>query len=203
MSKFATAPNEAAFADGELQPVSQGNADKDALVGDSSFSEMVGKMRREFDDLSVPLCEEIIDWQKSQGWLNTERTGTDSVFGIISGADETLIEAIKKRDEYWQNFFNGVFHELHKRAQNQSRVGQVLRTIEIMALAIGFTDVADAKTPAELAYRYGKSRETINKPLHEILLKLQLPPLATQRNEDAVKNITDGRNRNKKVKNKL
>ena len=200
MGSFTAAPNEAAYSDGELQPVTHGNADQDVLVGDSSFSEMVGRMRREFDELSVPLLEEILDWQKAQGWLITERAGTNSVFGMGIGGDEYLIEAIEKRDEYWRNFFNGAFHELHKRAQNQNRAGQVVRIIEIMALAIGFTDVADAKTPAELAFRYGKSRETINKPLHEILLKLQLPPLSTQRDAAAVKNITAGRNRNKKVK---
>lgn len=199
MAIFAAAPNEVAYTDGELHPVSRDNADRDALVGDGSFSEMVGKMRQEFDELSVPQVEEILDWQKSQGWLIIERTGTDSVFGTGSAAEE-VVEIIKNRDLYWRNFFTGVFHILHSSAQDSKRVSQVLRTLEIVAFAIGFNDVADAQTSAELAHRYGKSRETINKSLHKFLQELCLPPLPTQRTAASVENIRAGRNRNKKVK---
>ena len=128
MAIFAAAPNEVAYTDGELHPVSRDNADRDALVGDGSFSEMVGKMRQEFDELSVPQVEEILDWQKSQGWLIVERAGTDSVFGT-GGAAEDVVVIIKNRDLYWRNFFSGVFHILHSSAQDSKRVSQVLRTL--------------------------------------------------------------------------
>jgi hypothetical protein len=48
------------------------DADTQALVGDSSFSEMVGVMHRELG-FTVPMCEEILDFEKDQGWMAGSR----------------------------------------------------------------------------------------------------------------------------------
>jgi hypothetical protein len=47
-------------------------ADTQALVGDSSFSEMVGVMHQELG-FTVPMCEEILDFEKDKGWLAGSR----------------------------------------------------------------------------------------------------------------------------------
>lgn len=94
----------------------------------------------------------------------------------------------------------GIFAELRLRVANVRTIPDAVRTIDTFALALGHTTVCNAKCSAELAMKWGKKRETVNKPLLEIIEKFNLPKLPGQRDEAGVKNITDARNKNKKTK---
>lgn len=92
-----------------------------------------------------------------------------------------LQEAERRIDGY----FNGVFHLLRSQMQRQKSVADLLRTFDVMCLALEFVDVAGTAVPSELARRYGKSKETVNKPLLEFQKRLRLMKRAGQRPDAA------------------
>lgn len=93
----------------------------------------------------------------------------------------------------------GILNEMRLRVANVRTVTDAVRVVDTFALALGYTTVCNAKNAAELALNYGKPKETINEPLLTIIKKFNLPPLPGQRDDEEVKNITNGRNRNKKL----
>ncbi len=94
----------------------------------------------------------------------------------------------------------GLLAEMRLRVANVRTIPDAVRTIDTFALALGHTTVCGAKCSADLARKWGKKRETINKPLLEIIEKFKLPRLPGMRDDEGVENITNGRNEHKKTK---
>jgi len=111
-------------------------------------------------------------------------------------SDETA-DALRRQAYAMNDFYHGVFFEVGEMLRRVGIGNDGMRTFETAALGMGWTDVANATTSAELAGNYGKPRETVNKPLLEFMAKVKLPPLPSQRDKEAVDNITQGRNEHK------
>ena len=111
-------------------------------------------------------------------------------------SDETE-DALRRQAYAMNDFYHGVFFEVGEMLRRVGIRNDGMRTFETAALGMGWTDVANAMTSAELAQNYGKPRETVNKPLLEFMAKVKLPPLPSQRDPESVENITKGRNENK------
>ena|ERR1017187_5760942 len=111
-------------------------------------------------------------------------------------SDETA-DALRRQAYAMNDFFHGVFFEVGEMLRRVGIGKDGMRTFETAALGMGWTDVANATTSAELAGNYGKPRETVNKPLLEFMAKVKLPPLPGQRGKESVENITQGRNENR------
>jgi len=106
-------------------------------------------------------------------------------------------DALRRQAYAMNDFYHGVFFEVGEMLARVGIGNDGMRTFQTAALGMGWTDVANATTPAELAGNYGKPRETVNKPLLEFMEKVKLPPLPSQRDKESVENITQGRNENK------
>lgn len=65
---FNPETNQNAFIDGKVNPVAMTTGAAPGF-GDSTFSERVKILHREFDELSIPQCEELMDFFSDQGWL--------------------------------------------------------------------------------------------------------------------------------------
>ena len=92
-------------------------------------------------------------------------------------SDETA-DALRRQAYAMNDFYHGVFFEVGEMLRRVGIGNDGMRTFETAALGMGWRDVADATTSAELVSSYGKPRaETVNKPLLEFMEKVKLPPL--------------------------
>lgn len=116
--------------------------------------------------------------------------------------DEEDVVADAKRQQFFliNDFFRGVFADLDARIGELKTVQDCQRTVRMVAMALGYKRVAGADCPAELARQFGKPKETIGKPLNEIITKFRLPPLPGQRDKEAVQNMVNARLKNRKLK---
>lgn len=114
--------------------------------------------------------------------------------------DDATADAVRRLYFGLLDMQRGVFNELRLQVANVRCVPDAVRTIDTFALALGFTTVCDAKNSAELARRWGRPKETINKPLLEIIEKLNLPKLPGQRSEAAIDKMATARRGNIKQK---
>jgi hypothetical protein len=94
----------------------------------------------------------------------------------------------------------GIFNELRLKVSNVRTVPDAVRTIDTFALALGFTTVCGASNSAELARKWGRPKETVNKPLLEIIEKFNLPKLPGARSEEAKNKMADARRSHIKTK---
>jgi hypothetical protein len=148
------------------------SADTHALVGDSSFSELVGRLRREFPDaLSVPLCEEILDWLKDEGLLTA---------GGRPNRAHTPAE--------WQAAFTKILaYEFRHPALTDLYAARYVWGEPLLDDQLGHLN------PAEFAARIGVSREAVNKAVLSAQKYFKLPPRRGQRDNNARKNMSMSR----------
>lgn len=119
--------------------------------------------------------------------------------GDVMDDDDLVADALRRQYYDFNDFFRGFFHEMRLRMTNTRTMVDCLRTFDVMALALGYMDVAGAESSAALARKYGKPKETVNKPLLEVIVKFKLPPLPGQRDKDGKSNIRKARNENRKL----
>jgi hypothetical protein len=176
--KQTRALGDTAFADGDLQPVTDrrgslaaDSADTSALVGDSSFSELVGRMRREFDDLSVPLCEEVLDWLKGEGLL-----------AIGAHAHHSM------RPAKWKVGVLMVLEYVFK----HPAMTDIFAALYIWDEPL-LDDILGHLNPAQFAARIGVTREAVNKAVLRAQLYFKLPPRRGQRHPQARANMKQAR----------
>jgi len=147
------------------------NPDGRALVGDSSFSELVGAMHREFPDFSVPACEEILDWQREQGLL----ANASSPRRTFSGAQ-------------WQSAFIRILEYIF----NHPSLPDIYAAVYIWDQP-ALDDILGHLNPAEFAARLGVSRQAINDPVLKAQKQFKLKPRRGQRGHDARANMRTAR----------
>lgn len=145
------------------------------------------------DTGNVGLSARIEPCEESQ-----ERMSDHELYELINSPD--LTEDAAGADAVRRLYFGlldmqrGVFNELRLKISHVSSVPDAVRTIDTFALALGFTTVCGATNCAELARKWGKPKETINKPLKEIIEKFKLPKLPGMRSDEAVANMVRARN---------
>ncbi|HEX3768207.1 MAG TPA: hypothetical protein VHT72_07500 [Puia sp.] len=120
---------------------------------------------------------------------HSETMGDHELYEIINSAgdgDESeSSDAVRRLYFGMLDLQRGMFSDLRLRISNVRSVADAVRTVDVFSLAWGHTTVCGAKTPAELAKKWGKPKETISKPLHEIIEKFNLPKLPGQRKDEA------------------
>ena len=126
------------------------------------------------------------------------------LYEIINSADDAPEQAgadtIRKLYFGMFDLQRSTFNELRLRVANVRSVRDAVRTIDVFALLLGHNTVCGADNAASLARKWGVPKETINKPLLELIEKLKLPKLRGQRDESGIQNITAARNKHKKIK---
>lgn len=145
--------------------------DTDAIVGDSSFSERVGRLRREFPEaLDVPICEEIFDFMADEGWLN--------------GAAKTVTAS----DAAWKTKFIKILAFLYQHHKTPHMYA---------ALAIWDVDLLDDiyghRTQREFADSIGLTRAAVNKAVKEAQKYFGTAPRRDQRKFEACNNMRNRR----------
>jgi hypothetical protein len=163
---------DAGFVEGELHATMDGrianganghSPDTCALVGDSSFSQLVGEMHREFPDYSVPACEEILDWLKDRGLLSNG-SGTRRIF----------------TEAQWQSKFIKILEYIF----NHPTLPNIYAILYALNQPL-LDDIVGNLNPTQFAGKLDVSREAINKPVLKVRKKFNLPPRANQRSDQA------------------
>lgn len=177
--KQTRALGDPAYADGELQPVadrrgslaSDDLCDTQSLVGDSSLSDLVVHLHREFNNLPVPLCHEILDWLKDQGAL---------VIGSRSSRSFRLAE--------WQTAFIRILaYEIHHPAMTDLFAVRYIWNEPLL------DDQVNHMNPAQFAAKIGVSREAVNKAVLRAQKYFKQPPRRGQRCPVARENMRQAR----------
>jgi hypothetical protein len=166
MGYHALLSDDAAYADGQLTPFAVPGPcpDTDALVGDNTFSQRVGKLRANFPEvLSVPLAEEILDFMADEGWLNTHAPPNSirEKFSIV------------KVMEYFY-----------------TQKGRFSRYAGIWCWGIpALDDIVKHKCPEEVAREAGVTRQAVNKTVLKAQEFFGLGPRPDQRSMPARKKM--------------
>jgi hypothetical protein len=141
-------------------------------LGDSSFSELVGRLRHEFPDaLSVPLCEEILDWLKDEGELSNAGQNRRS----FSKAERQVL-FIKTLEYIWRH----------------PALTDIYAALYVWDEPL-LDDIIGHYNPAEFAAKLGLSREATNNPVLRAQKYFKLPPRRGQRTKNARTNMSQAR----------
>ena len=134
--------------------------------------------------------------ERREHGLNLEM-GDHELYQIVnspdSANDDETADAIRRLYFGLFDLQRSVFNELRLKVSNVQTVADAVRTIDVFCLALGHTTVCGAPTSAALAKKWGKPKETINKPLMEILEKLKLPKLPGQRKDESIDKMEQAR----------
>lgn len=112
--------------------------------------------------------------------------------------DTALDEERIERDEKILFWVKDASRVLNAYVHNQLVIARttpndVALSMKIFWLALGWFDVAGAKSTQELARQFGASKQKVSKVLLEFNSKLKLPPLPSQRDEEGRANIRTAR----------
>lgn len=99
----------------------------------------------------------------------------------------------RDRDERIVGWFENAFHILNAYQAHQTSAKQLRISRDCMEMALGFRLAAGAEGPAELARKYGVSKQAVGKCLNHFIAQLRLEPLPFQRKADARENMRKAR----------
>lgn len=170
--------------------------------GDSSLSELVGKMRQQFDGskIDVPICEEILDWLTDEGYLllgNKNTTIGDPVRALESKfrlAMHLLISYQERQKPRKLRPENGVmFTQAELKAHMLSVYDDSTMSTRAICLELGFHTAAGGETPATIAKRFGYKKFTFCKCAESFQERLGFPPRIGQRDDASRKHMSETR----------
>lgn len=113
-----------------------------------------------------------------------EPTVMEIIGDIEAETGNTEQMALASQYRAMKDWMHDALHLIRRTLQNQKTTHpDSLRTLDTACLAMGFTDVCEAREAAELARKYGVPKETVNKPKLEFQKKVAMPPAPGQRTE--------------------